>query len=50
MGVLLRGPAVLFDALLYDTVRHREHLIYEIGKAVVFNVARCILGRVDRAS
>jgi hypothetical protein len=36
--------AVLFDAALYDTVRHREHLIYQIREAFVFDVTLGILG------
>jgi hypothetical protein len=37
-------PAVLFDALLDYTVRHGEHLIYEVSEAFVFDVTRSILG------
>lgn len=44
MWVLCHGPAVLFDALLYDTVGHREHPIYKVGEAFVFDVTLGILG------
>jgi hypothetical protein len=49
MGVLCHGPTVFFDALLHYAVRHREYLVYEIVKAVVFNITRCILAGVVRA-
>ena len=49
----MRGPAVLFDPLLYYAVRHREHAIHKIGEAFVFDVTLGILGgrfRVNRQS
>jgi hypothetical protein len=36
--------AVLFDPLLYYAVRHREHPIYKVGEAFVFDVTLCDLG------
>lgn len=39
MRVSCRRSAVLFDALLNHAVRHREHLIHKVGKALVFDVA-----------
>jgi hypothetical protein len=45
---LCHGPAVFFDALLDYAVRHREHSIYKVGEAVVFNIARNILGGLRR--
>jgi hypothetical protein len=45
-----RRLAVLFDALLNYAVRHREHLIYKVGEAVVFHVTLCVLGRRFRVT
>lgn len=50
MGVLLRGPAVLFDALLDNAVGYGEHAVNKIRKSVVFNITRSILGGARRAS
>lgn len=50
MGVLQRGPAVLFDALFDNAVRHGEHAVNKIRKTVVLGIARSILGGTGRAS
>ena len=42
--VLLRGPAVLFNTRFYYAVRNREHPIYKVVEAFVFDVTLGILG------
>jgi len=36
--------SVLFDALLDNAVWNGEHLINEVGEAVIFGAALCVLG------
>ena len=48
MRVSRRFSTVLFDALLDNAVRHGEHVVNEVGKAVVFCAAALnILGGVS---